>query len=279
VVGRRLLVGPGYLTTAGIRLAAGRDFGAADSTRSEPLAVILGETLAARLGLGVKDIGTLVSIGGASSYVVVGIAADIAREETGEPIVPAFFVLNEVDDRQGLVPALVRATHDPNAIAASIDALARRLFPDAAQLNVETTQVALRRQVAAERAAGAVFSWLALVAIHVCVLGVFALTRSAARERMREWAIRLAVGASRGAVVRSAMGAVAVPLLAGVVSGWPAALAAVSLLRHGTAGTWRVEPAAMVLVGVGVVALGVGAGWFAARCAANTNPASLMHDT
>lgn len=79
---------------------------------------------------------------------------------------------------------------------------------------------------------GAVVSGAAAVlALILSCIGLFALLSHAVGRRTREIGIRMAVGASGAAVARLVMRQTLTILLAGLVLGVPAAVAAASLIR------------------------------------------------
>ena len=115
----------------------------------------------------------------------------------------------------------------------------------------------------------AVFGVLALV---LAAIGVYALLSFSVAQRTREMAVRSALGADRGQIVRMVLAAGATVVAAGVVIG---TVGAVALSRVMSAYLFEVSPRdPLVLVGaVGVIgAVGLAAAFIPARRAAGVEP-------
>jgi ABC-type antimicrobial peptide transport system permease subunit len=109
------------------------------------------------------------------------------------------------------------------------------------------------------------FATLALV---LACLGVHATVSYVVARRRRELAIRMAVGASAGEVIRHVVGATNRVLLPGLITGGVGSIATARLLRSMLYGADGLDP--LMLVGVSIVMWGAGifAAYLPARRAA-----------
>lgn len=114
------------------------------------------------------------------------------------------------------------------------------------------------------------------VANTLCALGLYAVVSLTSRQRRREYAIRVAMGAPRSGVgwmvLRQALRLGAVGMLAGLGA---AALGTRTLqgLLHGVQ---PLDPLTFVVAAAGVLALAVVAAWMPARQAARVDPVETL---
>jgi predicted permease len=218
-------IGPGYLETIGTRLIAGRSIDANDRDGS-PRVVVLSEPLARRLFPNGEPLGARVSFGFAAAppriYTVVGISADLVSTQLGNPRPQLFVSL-----AQHPVPAVVviaRGTpSDPamraslnNAIAAGLRLLPGSHDPDDLFRELITGESLIeisRSDILTMSAAGAIAAAVALV---LAMFGVYGVIAFMVATRTREIGIRVALGASRGRVLRDVLGGALALVLPGI---------------------------------------------------------------
>jgi ABC-type antimicrobial peptide transport system permease subunit len=118
--------------------------------------------------------------------------------------------------------------------------------------------------------------WFALVAAVLALVGVYGVVAYAVRQREREIAVRLAVGADPSRITRLFVRQGAVVILFGLAAGVAAALGAGRLVESQLFGVTPRDPLA---IGAAVAAFGVSgvlAIWWPARRAAATDPAIAL---
>ena len=270
-----IAVGAGYFTTMSIPLRSGREFAPSETMAGEPVAVI-SETLAARLWQGASALGrrlrivepTPAGLRAGPWRVVVGVARDV-RQAYGDTALADVYIPFKPSDRFGSF--YMRTDQPPSTLLNVMRSVASELDPHAV--------VGLPRAVASHNRelAGATFlttmlSAFAGVAAFLGILGIYGVTAYAAQQRRREIAIRMAVGAAAGDVVRLFLKESASILLVGVIAGLLAAPAAARLLENRLYGVSAFDPVTvtacvLVLAGTGLVAA-----WWPARRAARSNP-------
>ena len=278
-----ITVGPDYFSVLGTGIRDGRSFTSADRVGSEPVAII-SQTLARRLWPGERALGRRIrAVEGAGSWepaatwrTVVGVAQDVrqtyADRELGDVYLPFYQV---PPDRFGTfyvrtgVPASVLESR-LRAILAETHPLA--IVRGAADVESEN------RQLAGTRFLSLMMSAFATFAAILAVVGMYGVIAYAVLQRRREFAIRLALGATRESITRLSMRAGGVVLAAGLAFGALASVAAGRVLRSRLYGVpafdFETLLAASALLGVaGVVAV-----WWPARRAATVDPASVLGD-
>jgi predicted permease len=232
------IVEPNYFETLGIPQHAGRTFAASDG-RDAPFAVIVNNTIAARLRERGRDVGASVLVAGRPAQVV-GVVGD-TRDATHPSAPPEPRVYLCAD--QWMAPDYLFVRLDPTDPSAEARAGShiRRLWPD----------MPLTFQSVSDRVAGAsidfrgrstLLALLALAAIAMTLVGVYGAVSGVTRDRTREIAIRIVCGAdvSRIAarVVAQAVQWVAVGVAVGLPLAWLGARAVRSLLFDTEALDW-----------------------------------------
>jgi predicted permease len=217
-------VSPNYFTTAGIALVEGRGF---ETERDERDVVMFSQSLARRAFPGGSAIGRHVYLGSDRPAEVVGVVADV---RVMGPDAPPRELVYMPYSGSGL---LVRLRPDAHERIADITAIVRGAVPDASTMTI--TDVATQRDhlLDAQRARAALLGLLGVVSFGLGMAGVFAMAGETVQRRLRDAAIRMALGAPSAQVVRqlvsSVLLVVAGGLLAGLVAGGLGARAAGSL--------------------------------------------------
>lgn len=225
-----------YFRTVGIPLLAGRAFDRNDTARA-PAAAIVDETLARRLwprggALG----GHLYLDDEASPVVVVGVARDIQSMRIGEPPLPVVYLA--VDQRYAPRFFLdVRPAHGLPAARAALVALLGRQPAGARQGPVQPIGQVIAGALWLPRTSAILLTLLGGFALLIAAIGMAGAASYIARQRVRELAIRAALGARRRQVLRAGAGREVAAAVGGVIAGaggallvhrWAAALLCIS---------------------------------------------------
>jgi len=235
-------VGPNYLRTIGIPLVAGRDFTEQDDAAHPPV-IVLSETAARVFG---AALGRRVAYGSRPFAEVIGVAKDVK-----------FSSLREAPPRQAYLPLLqngglggrlvVRTDGDPLAIAPLARDAIRGAAPNLPITRMTTLDEEIRGKTAAERALAMTATGLASATLVVSAIGLCGLTAYMVARRTREFGIRMALGASRGRVMRAVVAGALRLVGVGALIG---AVAAIATIRVVASLLYDVGPADwIVLVG------------------------------
>jgi putative ABC transport system permease protein len=232
------VVTPGYFDAMRIPLRSGRVFTDDDRAGGERV-VVVGESTARRLWPGRAAVGQRLLTAafdqrdGAPKKAwrrVVGVVADVRYRGLDEV---SFDLYDPAT--QSTSPATdlaIRTSGDPLALASIVRDEARRLAPAAIVDGVTTLDAVVGRAWAPWRFGAWVFTLFALVATALTAVGLFSVVALDVTERRREFALRLALGATGSAVARGVMSGAARMVAAGVVAGIVAAAVASAAVQR-----------------------------------------------
>jgi predicted permease len=199
------IVSQGYFQALGLTALDGRLFTAADTAGAPPV-VVVSRTWAQRYFPNERVVGRQMISAGCSTCpptTVVGVVGDVkfsGLDQAGEMVYEPL--------GQGLRSSmflLLRGTAGHAALAAAARQAIHALDPDLA--TVETTlEDRLRRSLTGAGQWTAVFGGFAVTAIGLAALGIFGLMSFVVRQRRREIAVRIALGAEPRSVTRLIVG-------------------------------------------------------------------------
>ncbi|HYN08375.1 MAG TPA: ABC transporter permease [Vicinamibacterales bacterium] len=199
----RYAVSPGYFEAMGIALRRGRSLDERD-TADAPLSVVISESLASRRFPDQDPIGQRIHVGPENRpwYTIVGIVGDVKQTSLAATETDAVYVTTPqwhfADNALWIV---VRTAGDAGASAAAIREAIWSV--DRNQPIVQTVSLEdLVALSAAERSFALVlFQLFGLVALVLAATGAYGVLSEGVTERTREMGVRLALGASRQAIV------------------------------------------------------------------------------
>lgn len=205
-----LPVGAGYFTAIGAPLIRGRELTSEDRAG----VVVVNEALARRQFQSAEVLGELLEVRGAPA-VIVGVVRNIADVSTAAEVPRVYVPVDESTERLMIV---ARTTAPANEVLPMIE----RALASTARRNVLTfaSLSAIREDVTAPaRAATIGIAVVAVVATFLMALALYALVAMWMAKRRGEIGLRLALGATRGAVHRLIAASAARLLALGVVIG------------------------------------------------------------
>jgi predicted permease len=278
------VVSDGYFRTVRMRLLAGRALAPTDGERAPPVAVVSARV--ARQMFGARDpIGRRLRQGFGDSQepwrTIVGVVDDVRNDglavaSRGTIYYPAgqmgsasmWLVVRAGGAMAGtperLVPALRREL-------AALD----RAVPLA---ETQTLEEALARSVSQPRFSMLMLAVFASSALLLAAVGLYGVVATSAAQRRREIGVRIALGARRGAVVRSVVWQSVRLVAAGAVIGGAAAWGGGRVLASLLYEVRPTDPPVFAGVVLLLVGVAVAAALVPAARAARIDPAAVMRD-
>ncbi|HEY1897667.1 MAG TPA: ABC transporter permease [Terracidiphilus sp.] len=247
------LEGPAFFHTMGIALVQGRDFTAQDR-EGAPLVAMINEDMAHRYFPKGNALGSTVIMGlDKQSCQIIGIVKNYAyynpQDTDPEPVV----YLPLLQHYQNGVFVAVRSRTTGEAAAPALRQAVARLDGALPLEDVKTLKDVSEVRYQFARIPLELLGVFALASLLVATLGLYAVMASAVTERSREFALRMAVGATRAQIVRLVVNGGLETVAAGLLIGGVATFFGVRLLRSMLFGVAAFDPisligAALVLV-------------------------------
>jgi predicted permease len=268
--------GPDYFSTLGVPLLAGREFTRGDAGDS-PAVAIVNEAFARKFGLGRDAVGKRMGLGRGSALdiEIVGLVADAKYNNVRQPETPQFFLPYRQADT-GTLTFYVRSAADSPAMFAGVLDVVKRLDASLPVENLRTMSEQVENNMTTDRVLTTLSSAFAGLATLLAGIGLYAVLAYGVAQRVREFGIRMALGARTldvGWLVLSHVGRIT--LIGGAIGG----AIALGLGRLGQALLFGVEGFdGRVISGATAVVVGVAllAGLLPARRAARVDPATAL---
>ncbi|MGH7540421.1 MAG: ADOP family duplicated permease, partial [Gemmatimonadota bacterium] len=284
-VGRVTLsrITPGYFTTAGLPLRAGRDFEESDRAGA-PLVAIVSEEMAERVWPGADAVGRRFNFSGPgrAMFTVVGVVSDAKRVDLREETsLFAYLPLAQHADAAAGDPMTlyVRTAGPPLAAVAPAREAVGSLDPQVPVHDVMTLEERLAGVLMPQRLGRAVLTLFGGLALLLAVVGTYGVVAYSVSRRTREIGIRRALGAGRIEVVRAAAREGSRRVAIGLLLGAVATLLVTGGLSRFLYGVEARDPVALGLAASLLAAAGAAACLVPAARAGRIEPAeALRHE-
>ncbi len=212
------IITPGYFTTLGIPLLAGRFFSDADKT--DGLAVTVINKTMTRYWSDKSPVGSRVSFDNGKSWVtVVGVVGDVRQFGLANEAAAQSYVPLAQANGIGGARVLIRTASDPTDAARTMRADVRAVDPNMPVENILTLDDIRQRYLAAPKLSAALLTIFAALAMLVTATGITGVIATSVTQRTQEFGLRMALGASRAQVIwmvsREGVGLVASGLVLG----------------------------------------------------------------
>ena len=271
----------GYAESLGLRLREGRFFVESDA-RAGTLATIVNQEfvrqhLAARQVIGLK-VPQLVGQDAGVTAEIVGVVGNVLKDGNDrQPQPELYFVHGSHGQRiDGRVHLVIRTTGSPAALAEDVRALVRQVEREAIVDRIEPLTTTLAASLDAPRFAAAVMAGFASVAMVLAAVGLYGALSYSVSQRVRELAIRAALGAQRVDLVRLVVRDGLSVTLAGIALGVLGASAFARLMQDLLFGVTPFDAVAFTVAPAVLVVASLGACLGPALRAASTDPAVTL---
>lgn len=267
----RLTVSAGYFQVLGVPILRGRGFTHADRTDSEWV-VVVSRMLAEEYWPGEDPLGARVRFPGEEEWrTVVGIAGDVQWADlSGDRGTGLYIPLHQ--GWGGAMRVVLRSSSTSAAGIAAVRTVVAGLDRDTPVSDLQPMTRLVSASVSDTRATSLLLSLFATVALLLGGIGVYGVTSYAVSTRVREFGIRMALGATARQVRRQVLRHATFVVAAGIVPGLLLALAAARLLAGLLFGITATDPATFIAVPLLLALLALLAAYLPARRAARVDP-------
>jgi predicted permease len=271
---------PNYFTTLAITRLSGRDFGAEDTPTSLPVTIVnrafvdhywpKQDAIAKRFKVGRID-----STNG--WLTVIGVVENVHHFALEETPMPEFY-RPYAQASSAAMTLVAKTAGEPLAWQSSMRDVLKRVDPELPAAGARAMDDVISQSVAWRETPMRLLLGFAAIGLLLAAIGVYGVLSYYVSQRRREIGVRVALGASKAAVVRLVLKESATPLVAGLVIGVLGSLLSGRLLADLLYDVQPGDP--IVLAGI-VAVLAVVAlvsGWVPARTAAATDPLVALRE-
>jgi putative ABC transport system permease protein len=269
---------PDYFHVMGIPLLAGRFFDQHDAMSTKRVSVI-SEAMARLYFPGRNPLGQRLNFGfppgPGEEREIVGIAGDVRDAALGEdPAAMMYVPFAQAPFWGGSL--VIRSTLSPSAVAAAVREQVRKIDEDLPVTGFQTMPDIMQTSLSQPKFRAFLLGVFAAMALALAAIGIYGVIAYSVSCRTNEIGIRVALGASRQAILKMVLRETLLLAAAGLALGIPSALLASRLVGHMLFGVSANDPATLAAVAVTLAAVAALAGYVPARRAMRVDPMDAL---
>jgi len=230
-----------YFRTLGIPLVAGRTFRDNDA-KGRPLVAVVNEEFVRSHGIGPDPIGRQIDDGPGGLITIVGVVAD-ARVRGPQTLPEPQFYTSYLQYFQPAVYVLVHSSSPQAQLVRRVKDAIRSSYHDQPVFNVLTMDQVFSNSIATPRFNAFLMGAFALLALAMAASGMYSVISCLVSQRTNEIALRIALGASRKAILKTVLVTTMAWVLAGLAGGLGLAVLAGNTIRSLTSSALPASPA------------------------------------
>ena len=277
------IVVPGALEAIGAHLVKGRWLDASLDRKDGDLAANVNEAFVRKFfAPGEDPVGRQVQWGD-TKVNIVGVTSDLRQSLTEPPMaemdapssqVPAQFAVDVFSQMQ----IVIRTSVAPESIAAPLREAMHQIDPTVPFREPETMHEVIAETLTFERMESWLFGIFAALALLLSMVGIYGMVHHEVEVRTRDIGVRMALGSSRGRVVRDILTRVAALMLGGVSAGWLLTLALRSVIASVVELNAAHDAVLLALLTLGLLLIGLLASLVPTRNAATIDPIQALRN-
>jgi predicted permease len=270
------VVSPEYFQTMGIAMVRGQGF---DSSVREgsPRVAVINETAARQIWPNEDPIGKRFKFFRDNDFTkVIGIVRDSKYNSLGEEARPYMYVPLE-QNPNAAVTLFFRTHADPRTVLSTVRSQVQVMDRNLPITNVWPIGEVISQSLWASSFGASLLTVFAMIAMLLCAVGIYGVVGYSVGQRIREFGIRLALGAQPRDVLLMVLKHSALIMVAGLIAGLVAAFLLARLIVTFLYGVNTNSPLAFLAMALVLAAVGVFASYIPARRAARVDPMVALH--
>ena len=272
------LASPGFFEAMAIPLRRGRDFGPDDRADS-PWVVVVSEAFVERYFPGQDPIGRRIRVGGAEGREAEIVGVSGATRNRGlerQPEPEMFLSTVQADGVNNQLFLLVRSQADPRALIGAVRQVVKGIDAEQPVYAIRTAEEAFAQAQLSRRVSTVLLGLFAGFALILAAVGIYGVVSYASSQRTREVGVRMALGASRGAVARLFVRQALAPVAIGSAAGLAAAVGIGTAMRSLLFSIGAGDPATLIGAAVLLAGVGLAAAFLPAWRASHLDPVRAL---
>jgi putative ABC transport system permease protein len=260
-----------YLQTMRIPLLRGRVFNEQDIAGVKPV-VIINQTVAQKYFPAQDAVGKhLANSRDKIEMEIVGIVGDVKFTGLNTPYIPEMY-MPQAQNPAATMTLVVRSTSNAQPLIAAVRQKTAEIDPDLPLSNIASMSEVVSASVAQPRLTTQFTGFFAALAMMLTAVGIYGVLAYSVTQRTHEMGIRMALGASRGEILKMVVGQGMKLVLSGLVLGLVVSLAVTRLLTTLLFGTSARDPLTFVAVTLLLIIVALLAAYIPARRASQVDP-------
>ena len=261
-----------YFKTLKIPTLYGRTYDERDTAESPEVAIV-NQAFARRYFGDQSAVGKRVGFGCKKELcrTIVGVVGNVRQESLVDDVRPEMY-LPSSQMRMNSMTLFVRTSIDPTNLVSAIRNEVSAIDPKQPLYDVQTMEQRVAESTSVTRALMLLFSSFALLALVLATVGTYGIVSYSASQRTHEIGIRMALGASRGHVMRLILTNGLILAGTGVLVGLVGGFALTRFLTTLLFGITATDTRTFIAVGVGLFVVAVIASLIPARRATKVDP-------
>ena len=252
-------VTPAYFSALEMPLITGRVFTDADTPDSARIAVVNDAFVRKFFGSPDQAIGKTFKVGKLSDnpLQIVGVVKTAKHYNLHDAPAPIFYTPTFQDKEPDAVAVYIRTRQTPEDAASSVRAAVAGIDSKLVVDSLQSMHSEIDSTLTSERMLSFLASSFGAVAAFLTAIGLYGVLAYSIAQRTREIGVRMALGATRGAVVKMVLSEVLIMTGCSVAIAIPLSIALSSVVKNQLYGVSYRDPATLVFVviAIGVVAL------------------------
>ncbi|HXJ88254.1 MAG TPA: ABC transporter permease [Candidatus Binatia bacterium] len=270
-------VTPGYFSTLVLPVVAGRVFNDADTPVSNRVVVVNESFVRKFFGTPVQSLGRTFTVGKDKQQLsIVGVVKDAKHSSVHEAFLPIFYTPIFQDTEPNAVAVYIRTQQAPEDAAGAARVAVAQIDSKLVVDTLQSLNTGIDITLTSERLLSFLAGSFGIVAAFITAIGLYGVLAYSIAQRTREIGVRMALGATQGAVVQMVVREVLIITGCSVACGLPLAVGLASFVKHQLYGISFSDPSTLVFVVLAIALVALAAASLPARRAVAVQPITAL---